>query len=241
MFGNSLPDRVYKIIEESGPISVRGIMEFLSMNYRNPQEREQINSLLYGVMRSQVIRDKNEDGLHTWRIKGAHFEAAKGLEVMFYTELIKQHIISEETAQLDMQVEHRRARKVYHLDISVEKENQKFDIEIDGFEHLRADAMNSIQRQIEENGEDQMIEIDWMDHERSFVRYDQIDKQVVYKWCNGHPNWCIRFHEELLWPHDISRNIWLIDNGWRIIRFWNFEIKNEMERCVDDVKSFIKG
>lgn len=239
MLGNSLQERVLAIIEDSGPVSIREIMELLSMNYRDPQEREKINSLLYGVMRSQVIRDKNEDGLHTWRLKTADFEASKGLEVLLHTELTKRKLLADCTSSLEIQVENRRYRKLYHLDIAIEKNGQKFDIEVDGFEHIRADAMISIQRQIEENGQDHMIEIDWMDHERSYVRYDQIDKSIVYKWLNAHPNWCIRYHEELLWPHDINRNIWLIENGWRIIRFWNFEVKNELDRCVEDVKEFI--
>ena len=43
----------------------------------------------------------------------------------------------------------------------------------------------------------------------------------------------------MLFIHDITRNIWLIENGWRVMRFWNFEVKDEMERCISDFKALI--
>lgn len=237
---NSLQDDIVKTIEQAGTASVREIMDALAMDYRDPREREKVNSLLYGELRSIVIRDKNEDGLHTWRIKTRDFEAAKGLEIMFYTELTGRSVVDEEEISLDTKIENRRKRKVYHLDIAITRNSQRYNIEIDGFEHIRADALLSIQEQIAKK-EDVQVDIDWMDHESSYVNYQRIDRKPVYQWLNAHPNWCIRYHEELLWPHDLTRNIWLIENGWRIIRFWNFEVKNEMDRCMQDVKALLKG
>lgn len=239
MAGHFLREDVVRAIERAGTVSVREIMDSLSLNYRDPKEREKVNSLLYGELRPLVIRDKNEDGMPTWRLKGDEFEAAKGLEIMFYAKLLQQPFFAEAESSLETKVENRRKRKIYHLDIAVSYQNTYLDIEIDGYEHIRADALYSIQQQIGEKGEHCDIEIDWMDHESSYVQYQDIDRKKVYTWCSTHPEWCIRYHEELLWPHDITRNMYLIDNGWRIIRFWNFEIKNAMNRCIKDVEDIL--
>ncbi len=239
MSGHFLREDVVKTIEDAGAVSVREIMDSLSLNYRDPEEREKINSLLYGELRPLVIRDKNEDGMPIWRLKGDSFEAAKGLEIMFYAELSRRPFFEKVESSLDTKIENRRKRKIYHLDIAVSHDNHYLDIEIDGYEHIRADALYSIQNQIEEKGEHCEVVIDWMDNESSYVKYQDIDRQKVYKWCSAHPEWCIRYHEELLWPHDIMRNMWLIENGWKIIRFWNFEIKNSMKRCIKDVEDII--
>ncbi len=239
MFGIPLVDKVVKVFKEKGPVTIRQLLEQLSLDPKDPKDREKINSLLYGELRSLVIRDKDENGCQTWRLKGNSFEAAKGLEVKFYTELLKRKIITQENSQLDLAIEHPRKRKVYHLDIAVVTPEQKYNIEIDGYEHMRADAMDSMQRQIEKKGEKCEIDIDWMDHERSYVDFKRIDNKIVYKWCANNISWCIRYHEELLWPHDITRNIWLIENGWCVMRFWNFEIRDDLERCIRDVRELI--
>jgi hypothetical protein len=237
MFGKSLEDKVLDVLKD-GPVSTREILQRLSLDLK---DKEKVHSLLYGDLRASVIRDKDANGYPTWRLKGLGFEASKGLEVQFYTKLLKKKVISEQESSLDYTIENPRKRKVYHLDIAVVRNDRKYDIEVDGYEHLRADAMRSIALQIGKNGFDTEIEIDWMDHERSYVNFETFDKQSVYRWCSTHIDWCIRYHEELLWPHDITRNMWLIENGWRVIRFWNFEIKRDMERCVGDVESVLRS
>src|SRR5476651_1089906 len=94
---------------------------------------------------------------------------------------------------------------------------------------MRADARMSIQKQIAKQGTRTEIVIDWMDNETSYADFKAIDSSTVFKWCAMNREWCIRYHEELLKPHDITRNIWLIEQGWKVIRFWNFEIKEERE------------
>lgn len=237
MFGKSLDDKIIDALKE-GPLTTKEMLTRLSLKL---SDREKVNSLLYGDLRASIIRDKDEKGQHIWRLKGYGFEAAKGLEVQFYNELLKQRIFAKEHSSLNYTIENPRKRKVYHLDIAVFKDDQKYDIEIDGYEHLRADAMYSIGQQIKKQGEDVEIDIDWMDHERSYVDFKTIDKQVVYKWCSTHIDWCIRYHEELLWPHDITRNMWLIENGWQIIRFWNFEIKRDLNRCIQVIKDILNS
>jgi hypothetical protein len=235
MFGKSLEDKIIDVLKD-GPLSTKEILERLSLKL---SDKEKINSLLYGKLKAAVIRDKDEHGYHLWRRKGIGFEASKGLEVKLYAELIERKILTPETSSMDFTIENPRKRKVYHLDIAVIEGDQKFDIEIDGYEHIRADAMYSIGQQIKERGDNAEIEIDWMDHERSYVDFKAIDKQTVYKWCSTHIDWCIRYHEELLWPHDITRNMWLIENGWRVIRFWNFEVKKDLNRCINDIKNIL--
>lgn len=235
MFGKSLEDKVIDVLKD-GPLSTKEILERLSLKL---SDREKVNRLLYSDLRASVIRDKDISGQHTWRLKGDGFEASKGLELLLYTELLKRKIISKENSSTDYTIENPRKRKVYHLDIAVVQGERTFDIEVDGYEHLRADAMYSIGQQIKKYGDDVEIEIDWMDHERSYVDFASIDKQSVYKWCSTHIDWCIRYHEELLWPHDITRNMWLIENGWQVIRFWNFEVKHDLERCLQDVRGIL--
>lgn len=237
MFGKSLEDKVIDVLKDR-PLSTKEILEHLSLRF---SDQGKINSLLYGELRTLVIRDKDVAGLPVWRLKGTGFEASKGLEVLFYTELLNHNIISKEESSMDYIIENPRKRKVYHLDIAVMRDERKFDIEIDGYEHLRADAMYSIGQQIKKQGEHATVEIDWMDHDRSYVDFKAIDKHAVYKWCSAHIDWCIRYHEELIWPHDISRNLWLIENGWQVIRFWNFEVKQDLDRCIEDIKDILRS
>jgi hypothetical protein len=236
MFGESLEDKIIDVLSD-GPHSTKEILQRLSLQL---SDKEKVKKALHGDLRGSVICDKDANGYVTWRLKGSGFEASKGLEVYFYTELIKRKIISEEYTSLDFRVEYPRKRKVYHLDIAVINDEQKYDIEVDGFEHLRADAMYSIGQQIAKNGGESEIEIDWMDHERSYVDFKSIDKKAVYDWCNRNTDWCVRYHEELIWPHDIERNVWLIENGWQVIRFWNFEVKQDVGKCAELVKEWMK-
>lgn len=237
MFGKSLEDKVIESLKD-GPLSTKEILERLGLH---SSDREKVTKILYGDIRGAIIRDKDATGHQIFRLKGMGFEASKGLEVQFYAELVKQRIIPQDNSSLEFTIENPRNRKVYHLDIAIIQEDQQYDIEVDGFEHLRADAMSSIQMQLDKKGDAAEIEIDWMDHERSYVNFNTIDRQLVYRWCNTHTEWCIRYHEELIWPHDISRNMWLIEKGWRVIRFWNFEIKNDMNRCVRDVRDLLRN
>lgn len=237
--GKGLADRILQIIRENGAVSTSGIKAVLDEDYRFFIDKAEINSLLYGQLREFVIRDKNETGYPIWRLKGNSFEASAGLEVMFFRELVEKNICSDNDSQLNYQIRNIRNNKIYHLDIVIFQNGKKFNIEIDGFEHIRADARLSIQKQIEKNGGNREISIDWMDNETSFADFKKIDSEKVFKWCIKHGDWCIRYHEELLKPHDITRNIFLIENGWKVIRFWNFEIKNEIEQCARIVKNWI--
>jgi hypothetical protein len=230
---------IFSIIQRSGPLSVLAIRQYLLKEYGIRKELDEINRFLYGTLREQLIRDKDEAGYPLWRIKQGSFEAAQGLEVMLYSELLRRGIVHEDDSHLGYAVRNRRNGKTYDLDIAVIKDAIKLDIEIDGFEHIRADARLSIQEQIEERGQNTEIEIDWMDNDNSFVKFKYIDNKSFFKWCMTHKDWCKKYHEELLKPHDITRNMWLIENGWKVMRFWNFEVKEEMERCVEEVKELL--
>lgn len=232
-------NKIIEIIRDRGPVNARQIQSILQSEYNAELDIEEINSALYGSLHNLLVRDKNELGYPVWRIKGNSFEAAMGLEVMFYEGLLKQKIVTENNSQLDFMLNNPRNNKTYHLDIAVFKDGQRFNIEIDGFEHIRADARLSIQRQIEVRREESEIEIDWMDNETSYADFKIIDSSMVFKWLVKHRLWCMKYHEELIKPHDITRNIWLIENGWRIIRFWNFEIKDDMNRSIKDVREFL--
>jgi very-short-patch-repair endonuclease len=234
---NDLSQSVLQIVQEKGPLSVRQIVAHLPGNV----EMVDVNSLLYGQLRNFVVRDKDEDGYPTWRIKTKQFEASKGLEVLFYDELLRQGIVTPENSYLGYGIKNRRNGKTYDLDIAVMDGDLKLDIEIDGFEHMRADARLSMQKQIEKNGENCDIEIDWMDNKTSFVNFNLLEKSKVFRWCTTHRAWCIRYHEELLKPHDITRNVWLIESGWKVIRFWNFEVKDELERCLDQTRDLLSA
>ena len=231
---------VLQIVQKDGPLTSKEILACLERNYSITSDKETVNSLLYGELHSFVIRDKDERGYPTWRAKSVSFEAAKGLEVMFYKELLKRRIVTRENTSLDYEVRNRRNKRTYHLDLAIFHNEKKFNIEIDGYEHMRADARLSIQKQLEKYGSRTEIEIDWMDNRLSYTDFSQIDMKSVFQWCSTHQEWCIRYHEELLKPHDITRNIWLIESGWRIIRFWNFELKEQMERCIRDVKDWLE-
>lgn len=236
---NNIDNQLLHIIETHGPLSSQQILATLKSQYNICVNKETVNSLLYGQLRGLVIRDKNEKGYPVWRIKRQTFEAAMGLEVLFYDNLLRQKIVTEENSRLDYKVRNPRNNKTYHLDIAIFHGDKKTDIEIDGFEHMRADAMLSIQNQIVKKGDTHEIEIDWMDNGTSYVDFKLIDSGRVFKWCTSHRDWCMKYHEELIKPHDITRNVWLIENRWKIIRFWNFEVKNEMDRCIQVVKDVL--
>ena len=46
------------------------------------------------------------------------------------------------------------------------------------------------------------------------------------------------------WEHKISRNIerdakvnsLLTQSGWKVLRFWDYEIKKDLDRCVEQIK-----
>lgn len=235
---NSLQDYIFQIITDSEPVTTKEIQELLE-KHRVTVSNKEINSVLYGPLRSVVIRDINEKGIPAWKIRRKQFSAAGGLEAKFYNELIKQEIVTKENSQLGFTVKNTRNNKRYHLDIAIWRGDRKYDIEIDGFDHIRADALASLERQIIEGGKNVEIEIDWMDNEKSFIAFNEINTKIVYQWLGKHLSWCIRYHEELLWPKDITRNIWLIEKGWKIMRFWNVEVQREMEKCVDEVKELM--
>lgn len=235
-----LTPTIFRIIQTEGPISVRAIQSTLRAVYGTNADTEEINSLLYGELHDKLIRDKDEAGYPLWRIKVGTFEAAKGLEVMFCLELLQKNVIRKDEAYLGHKIHNRRNGKTYDLDLAIIKNDLKLDIEIDGFEHIRADARLSIQEQIEKRGEKTEIDIDWMDNSSSFTDFKLIDNKRLFRWLATHRDWAKRYHEELLKPHDITRNIWLIESGWKVMRFWNFEVKEEMKRCLDDVKSFLE-
>jgi hypothetical protein len=236
----NVDDVILDIIKESGPVTTKEIIEFAQKKQVSLQ-KEYINSILYGYLREVVVRDRNTYNVPTWRLKTQRFEAAKGYESNLYNELIKQKIIFPDEAFLDYEIHHRRARKTYHLDIAIIKNHKKFNIEVDGFEHMRADARLSIQHQVREKGNTCEIEIDWMDNETSFVDFKKIDNTLVNKWCANNVEWCIRYHEELIWPHDITRNIWLIENGWSIMRLWNIQIHRNLPGCIQEITDWISS
>jgi very-short-patch-repair endonuclease len=229
---------ILDIVKQFGPVTSKEIVE-LCAKRKISIDKEYVNSVLYGVFREVVVRDRNERNIPTWRLKTKNFEAAKGYESKLFTALEKQKVISSDEAFLDYEVRNPRSRKTYHLDIAIFKHDKKYNIEVDGFDHMRADARLSIQKQIIKIGEHCDIEIDWMDNDRSYVDFKAIDSSLVNKWCNKNLSWCIAYHEELVWPHDITRNIWLIESGWRVMRLWNMQIHNDLENCVKEVNEWI--
>lgn len=50
-----------------------------------------------------------------------------------------------------------------------------------------------------------------------------------------HRNW----DGELIW-RDQLRNMRLIEQGWDVKRFWVYEIRDDLERCIDEVQKWIK-
>ena len=235
---STISDRVFQAISEYGPLTAKEIQEHLKRS-GVVVAREAINSELYGALRSAVVRDVNVKGVPSFRIRQKRFTPAGGLETKFYHELIRQKVILEDSSHLGYTIKNPKSGKTYHLDIAVFVTGEKYDIEIDGFDHVRADALASLERQIIESGKHAEIEIDWMDNEKSFIRYDEIDTKLVYSWLGKNIDWCIRYHEELLWPKDITRNIWLIEKGWHVIRFWNTQVQKDMKRCIREVKEWI--
>jgi len=236
----NIDDKVLKIIKQEGSVDASRIKSVLNESFGVGAGSSDINSLLYGTLRDRVTRDKNEKGFPVWRLKGAVFEAAVGLESMFYKTLVNEGVLNNSDSMLDFEVKNNHNNKTYHLDIAIFRDGKKYDIEVDGFEHIRADAMFSIQRQIKRSTKNCEIEIDWMDNDNSFVDFKKIDNRKVYKWLNKNREWCNKFHEELIKPHDITRNVYLIENRWIILRFWNYEIKDDLRQCVDDVREVIE-
>lgn len=236
---NDLKGQIFKIITENAPLTTKEIQDSLQ-DYSITVSREQINSILYGELRDSIIRDVNTKGIPAWKVRQTKFSAAGGLEAKLYQELIKRNIISTDNSQLGFTLRNTRNGKTYHLDIAIRQADKRFNIEIDGFDHVRADALSSLERQIIENGNNAEIEIDWMDNEKSYIRYDEINTKLVYQWLGEHIDWCIRFHEELLWPKDITRNLWLIDKGWVVVRFWNIQVRNRVNQCLKDIEDILK-
>lgn len=146
-----MEQRIFQVISEHESITVREIQEILEKN-NVITSKEAINSILYGPLRTAVIRDVNAKGIPAWRIRRKHFSAAGGLEMKLYQTLLSQHIVTKETAQLGYGVKNIHNGKTYHLDIAVFRNDKKYDIEIDGFDHVRADALASLERQIKEGG-----------------------------------------------------------------------------------------
>lgn len=229
---------ILDIIKEHGPVTTKEIVE-LAQKQNVSLDKEYINSILYGYFHEVVVRDRNNFNVPTWRLKTQSFEAAKGYEANLLHELIKQKIVSPDQAFLDFTVQHLRHKKTYHLDIALFHHGKQFNIEVDGFDHMRADARQSIEKQIRQNGETCEIVIDWMDNTNSYVDFKDIDTSLVTKWCNKHLFWCITYHEELLWPHDITRNIWLIENGWKVMRLWNIQITANLSGCIKEINEWI--
>lgn len=233
-----LKDQVFQIISEKEPITTKEIQDLLQQHNMRVS-REAINSVLYGPLRNTVIRDMNEKGVPAWKLKRAAFAAAGGLETKFYKELLRHGIIAKDNSQLGFTVKNIRNNKRYHLDIAVMKNNQRYDIEIDGFDHVRADALASLEWQIIEGGKNMEPEIDWMDNEKSFVAFNEVNTKIVYSWLATHVDWTVRYHEELLWPKDITRNIFLLEKGWKVIRFWNTQIQKDMKHCAEEAREFL--
>ncbi len=234
-----LSDQVFQVVTDHEPITTKEIVDILG-EHGITVSKESINSALYGPLRNSVIRDVNVSGTPAWKIKRVTFEAAGGLEAKFYNELIRQGVITEANAQLGFTVKNIRNNKRYHLDIAVHTNNNRYDIEIDGFDHVRADALSSLERQIIEGGKSIEPEIDWMDNEKSFVAYNEINTKIVYVWLATHVGWAVKYHEELLWPKDITRNIFLLEKGWKVIRFWNTQIQKNRQQCVQEVREFLE-
>ncbi len=232
-----IDNTILEIIKEFGPVTTKEIIEH-AKKQKISINKEYINSILYGTFREVVVRDRNNKNIPTWRLRTKSFEAAKGYETQLHNALIKENIIRTDEAFLDFEVHHPRTRKTYHLDIAIFKQDKKYNIEVDGFDHMRADARLSIQKQIKEKKS--MIEIDWMDNEHSYVDFQKIDSNLVNKWCKKNVSWCITYHEELIWPQDITRNIWLIENGWRIMRLWNIQIQHNLQQCIQEIKEWIE-
>src|SRR2546430_1436957 len=104
---NKLQENILTLLQ-NGSLSSRQLSEQLRV------DKEDINSLLYGPLRTLVIRDKDEKGYPVWRLRGETFEAAKGLEVKFYTELLKRRVLTTDNSQSDYPIEHPKYKKVYH-------------------------------------------------------------------------------------------------------------------------------
>lgn len=233
-------DVILDIIKEYGPLTTKQIIQY-AQKKNIALEKEYVNSILYGYLREVVVRDRNHYDIPTWRLKTQKFEAAKGYESKLFNELVKQKIITTQNAFLDFEVRHPRTRKTYHLDIALFYKGKKINIEVDGFEHMRADARLSIQNQIKRKGQKCKIEIDWMDNKSSYVDFQKIDSTLINNWCNKNLLFCIRYHEELLWPQDITRNIWLIENGWKVMRLWNTQIRNDLTKCIQEITQWINA
>lgn len=236
-----LIDYITEIIRRDGPISSTELQKILK-DYDIHAQRKDVNSILSALIRKTLlIRDVNEEGIPTYRIRTGKFEASSGLEVKLYTELLRRNIISEENATLGMPVRNRRNGKTYTLDIAIITGDRKYNIEVDDFGHIRPDALRSICYQLEKNQKIKEIDIDWMDHEVSFADFKSFNPKTAYRWCSDHLSWCIRYHEELVKPKDITRNMWLIENGWQVMRVWNKEISDDLDKCVKEISEWLNS
>lgn len=240
MIQADLRDLIYRVITEEEPVTTKEIQAKLNFVESNIA-KDSINSILYGELKKSVIRDVNSEGIPAWKVRRAKFTPAGGLELKFYDQLLKKGIINKENSQHGFGVKNTKNNKRYHLDIAVFINSNRYNIEIDGFDHIRADALSSMDRQLDKKGHDCEIEIDWMDHEKSYVSYSNIDTSKVYKWCGKNIDWCIKYHEELLWPKDITRNIWLIDKGWCVIRLWNEQVRAQPEKCMRTISDWLES
>lgn len=41
--------------------------------------------------------------------------------------------------------------------------------------------------------------------------------------------------------HDFEINQFLIDQGWAVLRFWDFEIKNNLKLCADKIEKTVRN
>jgi DNA mismatch endonuclease (patch repair protein) len=66
-------------------------------------------------------------------------------------------------------------------------------------------------------------------------------------WWHGHPSRFTPGKLSLKWDAKITRNrerdrevnARLSDEGWRVLRFWDFEIERDLDRCVDAVREAV--
>jgi hypothetical protein len=236
---SELKDKIVQIVRQYGPVTSGEVRNVLS-EHKVEARSKQINVLLSELSRSTLlIRDVNAEGVPTYRVRTGRFEASSGLEVKLFHELIKRGIVTEENASLGLRLRNRRNGKTYSLDIAVQKEGKKFNIEVDDFRHIRADALRSISSQLEQDRKLKEIDIDWMDNRVSFTDFKSFDSKVAYRWCIKNLPWCIRYHEELIKPKDNVRSDFLRENGWVVMRVWNKEITEDLERCVREIGEWI--
>lgn len=236
-----LTDTITYLIRQHGPMSSQELLKLMSKHGIRAQKKE-VNSILSTLNRTTLlVRDVNEAGIPTYRIRTGVFEASSGFEVKLFTELLKRKIVTRENAELGKQIRNRRNGKTYSLDIAIIKNERKYNIEVDDFGHIRPDALRSICAQVRKHKELSEIEVDWMDHEVSYADFKSFDPKTAYRWCSSHLSWCIRYHEELIKPKDITRNMWLIENGWQVMRVWNKQITEDLDKCLEEIGEWVNS